>query len=76
MGTGLIWEAMEMAPEEYEEVLSVWKDFDLWEVVRKKDRHAPALHFIFDEEIMSIPHLPDYFRRCREKYQSRFFKKK
>ena len=69
MGTGLIWDPFEMTTDEYNSVLDEWKNFDLREIPQK---NVIATSFIFDEEIMSIPHHLDYLKRSREKFKPRF----
>lgn len=75
MGSGLVWQPFEMQPDEYESVLAVWREFDLRLVLRIRKRDIPDLKFVFDEEIMAIPHHLDYLKRSREKYESMFWPK-
>ncbi len=75
MGSGLIWQPFQIDPDEYEAILSEWRGFDLRKVLRIKERDIPNLGFIFDEEIMAIPHHLDYLRRSRAKYGSHFSKR-
>ena len=74
MGTGLIWGAFDITKPEYDEVLEVWKTFDLRTVHKFKPSDIPDLSFIFDDEIMAIPHHLDYLSKSREKYAAKFWK--
>ena len=75
MGSGLVWQPFEIMAEEYEAVLNAWRTFDLRKVLRIKERDIPDLSFIFDDEIMAIPHHLDYIKRSRAKYESHFWNK-
>jgi hypothetical protein len=75
MGEGLVWQPFEITPDEYEAVLNAWREFDLRKVIGAKKSEIPDLAFIFDDEIMAIPHHLDYVRRSSAKYESHFFKK-
>lgn len=75
MGSGLIWQPFEISPDEYESVLAAWREFDLRKVLRIRERDIPDLNFVFDEEIMGIPHHLEYLKRSREKYESKFWSK-
>ncbi|MHB1157394.1 MAG: hypothetical protein ACYC26_11230 [Phycisphaerales bacterium] len=71
MGTGLIWEPLELAADEYEEVLSAWKELeqlDHRKVLKIRKHLYPYLNFVFDPEIMAISGHSDYIKRSREKY--------
>ncbi len=66
-GSGLIWEPFEISIDQYDLVLTSWKDLDLSSVYNKK--HSPNPSFIFDPEIMAIKKHLDYLGASREKYK-------
>ncbi len=76
MGTGLYWDAFETTEEEYTGITEIWRTFDLREVLKFRVEDIPDLSFVFDDEILAIPHHLDYLRRSREKYEARFWKQK
>ena len=72
--TGLIWNSFEITKAEYDEVLEAWRTFDLRTILKIKPSDIPDLSFIFDDEIMAIPHHLDYLSKSRKKYESNFWK--
>jgi hypothetical protein len=74
MGKGVYWDPFEMAEQEYDEVADAWRSFDLRSVLTVSPEDIPDLSFVFDEEILAIPHHLDYLRRSSEKYKKRFWK--
>ena len=76
MGTGLYWDPFEVSEEEYKEVAEHWRTFDLRKVWKFRVEDIPDLNFVFDEEILIIPHHLDYLRASRAKYYERFWKQK
>jgi hypothetical protein len=72
MGTGLIWNAFSLTKEEYDDVIINWKSLDLRTVPRFKKTKIPEWGFIFDEDILTIPHHPAYLHKSREKYSQIF----
>ena len=76
MGTGLYWDPFEVSEEEYKEVAEHWRTFDLRKVWKFRVEDIPELNFVFDEEILIIPHHLDYLRASRAKYYARFWRQK
>ena len=76
MGTGLYWDPFEVTEEEYKEIADHWRTFDLRKVLKFRVEDVPDLSFVFDEEILAIPHHLDYLRASRAKYEARFWKQK
>ena len=76
MGTGLYWDPFEVSEEEYKEVAEHWRTFDLRKVLKFRVEDVPDLSFVFDEEILIIPHHLDYLRASRAKYYARFWRQK
>lgn len=76
MGTGLYWDPFEVSEEEYKEVAEHWRTFDLRKVLKFRIEDVPDLNFVFDEEILIIPHHLDYLRASRAKYYARFWRQK
>ncbi len=76
MGTGLCWDPFEVSEEEYKEVAEHWRTFDLRKVLKFRVEDVPDLNFVFDEEILIIPHHLDYLRASRAKYYARFWRQK
>ena len=76
MGTGLYWDPFEVAEEEYEEITDHWRTFDLRKVLKFRVENMPDLSFVFDDEILAVPHHLDYIRASHAKYEARFWKPK
>lgn len=76
MGSGLSWDPFETTRDEYDEITEIWRTFDLRRVLKYHAEDVPNLRFIFDDEILAIPHHLDYLGRSRVKYEARFLKQK
>jgi hypothetical protein len=76
MGTGLYWEPFEISEEEYKAITETWKTFDLRKVLKFRIEDFPDLSFVFDDEILAIPHHLDYVKRSSEKYGTQFWKQR
>lgn len=73
MGTGVYWDPFEVPEPEYEEVTARWRTFDLRTVLKLRVEDVPDLTFVFDDEILAVPHHVEYLRLSRQKYESRFW---
>lgn len=73
MGTGVDWDPFEMPEQEYEEVTTRWRTFDLRTVLKLRVEDVPDLTFVFDDEILAAPHHVEYLRLSRQKYEGRFW---
>lgn len=67
------WEPFEVSREEYDEILTAWKETNLRLILKYKIEDIPDLSLVLDDKIMSIERHADYLKKSREKYQSHFF---
>ena len=74
MGAGMYWEPFEVTDDEYKEITNIWRTFDLRKVLKIRIEDIPDLSFVFDDEILAIPHHLDYLKRSSDKYHARFWK--
>ena len=76
MSYGLYWDSFEITEEEYRDITEIWRTFDIRKLRNLRVQDIPDLTFVFDDEILAIPHHLDYIRRSREKYEARFCERK